>query len=118
MKITKRMKKVLLFLLLQKTKHEWVSRSDVLLSCVGETSLARGKFISYERSRARFTQSELASYLRTFRILLTHGLITSKYPLGERKIVYLRLTEKGDKLAEEIKRDVKALVDEYKELIE
>ena len=116
MKITKRMKKILLFLSTEERKLEWVSRSSILLSCKGENSLARSKFISYERSRADFTVSELASHLRTLRILMKHDLIESKYGWGARKVVYLRLTDKGNKLTEEIKGDIRNLVAEYKEL--
>jgi hypothetical protein len=116
MKLSARMKKILLFLLHAEKSLEWFRRSGI-----GIIEEKEGYFGDYnivcflENKRfSDFSRSEMVSYRRTFRILEKLGLVK----LGEIHWARdYRLTSAGKTIAENIEKEIRNLIKEYENLV-
>ena len=106
MKITKRMKKILLFLLHPENKSKWVAENFPWWKHDDYPYWMIMTFCERKDS-SNFTHVERVSYHRTFRILEKHGLIESGW----------RLTERGRKMAEKIEKEIRNLLRDYEYLV-
>lgn len=120
MKLTRRIKKVLLFLLHPKTILPWVAKTFPWF-IERYPQFIESNYTPYfliksfcEKKRWKFAHSENVSYARTFKIMRKLGLIEDGL-FG----LYsgCRLTDKGRKLAEEIKKEMNDFIKEYQYLI-
>jgi len=113
MKLTNRMKKILLFLLHPREGSRWFeeARRHVPEAYCSDRWIIAS--FCERKSDFDFTHSERESYRRTFRILEKHGLL-SRIP--EYWASYT-LTSKGKETAEEIEEELKGLAREFEYLI-
>jgi len=111
MKITKRMKKILLFLL---HPEKVVRRYDA--DTIG--GWPYGRIMSECERKERFQHSEVVSYLRTFRILENLGFIArERVFLNYSRTFCFSLTAEGRKRAEIIEKEIQDFINEYKDLL-
>lgn len=116
MKITNRMKKILLFLLHPERAFQWFNEKNI--SIVEQDRYRDWQIMSFcsRREFWKFSRSEEVSYRRTFKILRKLRLIEGR----ERQVSFgiieypsYKLTEKGKELAEKIEKDILQFIKEY-----
>lgn len=116
MKITNRIKKILLFLLHPENTFQWFKENKI---GIAKRDYYEGwQILSFCAKKAEwdFTHSEIVSYRRTLRIMVKLGLIEPRKS-GFYIFPSYRLTDKGRRTAMEIEKEIKDLIKEYENLI-
>jgi hypothetical protein len=120
MKITNRMKKILLFLLHPEKAFQWLNEKKISIS--KEDYYWDWQIMSFctRREFWKFSRSEELSYRRTFKILRALGLIEGwerQMSWGVLEGSSYKLTDKGKKLAKRIEKDIREFIKDYEYLV-
>lgn len=126
MKMTRRMKKILLVLLHPERAVQWLEKSDnTYPSTLDRLNYYSEPYIMLfcaKRSSWNFTHSEVVSYRRTFRIMKELGLIDERnfHSIFHDTYEYraCKLTAKGRQQAEKVEKDIRDLIKEYESLVD
>jgi len=117
MKMTRRMKKILLVLLHPEKVSQLLEKSNIYVSRVERLDYYPEPYIMLFCAKMSswwdFTHSEVVSYRRTFRIMIELGLIHETYEYRAYK-----LTAKGRQQAEKIEKDIRDFIKEYESLVD
>ena len=121
MKVSKRMKKILLFLLHPENTFEWFKENRIPITesdCYRHWDIMT--FCAKKSHFRDFSDSEIVSFNRTFRILKRHGFVergTLHLPEGIYEYGCYKLTNKGRKIAKDIEKEIRGLMKEYEYLV-
>jgi hypothetical protein len=116
MKLSARMKKILLFLLHAEKSFEWFRRSGIAIIEEKEGYFGDYNIMCFLENKrfSDFSRSETVSYRRTFRILEKLGLVK----LGEIYWAHdYKLTYAGKKVAEKVEKEIRDFIKEYENLV-
>ncbi len=116
MKITKRIKKILLILLDPENTFPWVSENFPWAMTQLQAAVERGGYPywiiwSICESKKRLSHSEKISFSRTFRIMINRGLIEEHAGWSD-----YRLTEAGVQKAVQIRKEIRDFIKEFANL--
>ncbi|MEA2089198.1 MAG: hypothetical protein U9O89_00335 [Thermoproteota archaeon] len=123
MKLTKRMKKILIFLLHPEKYLEWFHKNKIETlneySTTGEELYVWDVHIAafLENRPTGFSSNERFSYRRTFQILKRLGLVERYVEETGVVAAKYKLTNEGRKMAEKIEKEIKAFIKEYENIV-
>jgi len=119
MKITNRMKKILLYLSRPEKAYQWFLRSANGISFPERYYVATTILSFCEKGKPYwdFTHSEKVSYKRTFRILEKLDLVKSMQEYPHPDETYYELTNNGKKIVEKVEEEIRNIIEEYEDLI-
>jgi hypothetical protein len=124
MKLSARMKKILLFLLHAEKSFEWFRRSGIGIVEEKEGYFDPDAIMCFLENKrfSDFSRSEVISYGRTFKILEKLGLVKLGYSihglaLTDARAHDYKLTVAGRTIAEKVEKEIRDFIREYENLV-